>query len=69
MKEQGALVDCVYYSFIRPELHGKSNCPVCRGRTPKFKAMRMMDKKTSQNYLLAKIFPKIIEKLAEGEFL
>ena len=52
MREQGTMVDCVYCKFVKPELQGTKLCPECHGDTPVFKAMRMMDRSTSEQNIL-----------------
>ncbi|UYP46958.1 hypothetical protein NEF87_003243 [Candidatus Lokiarchaeum ossiferum] len=46
------MVDCVYCKYIKPDLKGSKFCPECHGNTPTFKAMRMMDRTTSEQELL-----------------
>ncbi len=52
MREQGAMVECVYCKFVKPDLKGTELCPQCHGTTPAFKAMRMMDQDTSGQKIL-----------------
>ena len=55
-EEQGTFVDCVYCGLIKPELKGTKQCPKCGGVSRAFKAMRMMDRSTSERELLDRIF-------------
>ena len=55
-QEQGTIVDCVYCGLIKPELKGTKECPKCGGVSRAFKAMRMMDRSTSERELLDQIF-------------
>ena len=69
MKEQGALVDCVYCKYIKPELQNTTSCPKCHGVSPVFKAMRMMDRVSSGQEILQDIlnmeFTESIEIMQE----
>ena len=46
------MVDCAYCKYIKPELQGTKSCPECHGNSTRFKAMRMMDRATSEQEIL-----------------
>ncbi|MHA1674689.1 MAG: hypothetical protein ACTSYI_13805 [Promethearchaeota archaeon] len=56
MNEQGCLVNCVFCSYILPNLKGNDQCPYCHGNSLYFKPMHMMDRSTANRQLLHEIF-------------
>ena len=51
---QGLLMECIYCSLIFPELKN-NNCPVCKDKNIFFQPAQMMDKNSSQIYLMQKL--------------
>jgi hypothetical protein len=50
-KEQGVYLDCIYCKVIYPEINS-SNCKRCKGEGGYFRPARMMDKLSSNNYVM-----------------
>lgn len=71
MKEQGCLVECVYCKYIRPDLQGKSTCPICHGKTPYFQSAQMMDKHSSAQVFLSELWVNLdlMDEDGQREFL
>ena len=55
MRNQSCLIDCPYCTWIRSELKGKLECPICNGKGQIQKPYRMMDKNTSDRQLLMQL--------------
>lgn len=50
-KEQGVYIDCIYCKVIYPEINS-INCQWCKGESGYFRPARMMDKHSSDKYIM-----------------
>ena len=55
-KEQGVYIDCIYCKVIYPEVNS-GNCERCKGEGGYFRPARMMDKHSSNNYVMEILKP------------